>query len=851
MPNDSDKLTNTHINIAVEMTTVNIHALPNNEFITDNIPLELQKIPRWVAWMPDFTDYELKGRVGKVPVYVYKNEQGQLKWRKADHLGGDVMPFEYTVAFKFYWDSAYANYQNTGKVDALKYPVGLGFSLVKSLGLVGLDFDHCIDENGELSEDVAGWLTKFGSYAEVSPSGTGIRVFIKGTLPDNCRKRIPSLQAEIYCEGRFLTVTGNSLEDLPVTIMPAEDALAEFIETYGLVEDTTLTQQTVATNVIQMPVSPLRIKRLKQTAAGGRNGKKFLALFNGDYGKLYDSASEADLALARILAYWGGQDITLIQATMETSKLRRDKWYVKHNGPENDIYIIHTIKRAIAEEMVKRGLERGELNGESVGDAIHDGIPHAAMTLEEELEIMQAFTDLGFMSRFAEVTDGNVILCPELQQWYEWTGVYWRELSQAEWMSYYIRTIEHIKELADVDGASPAFIKAVRGWHKSIQSNTKFKAMYTTSAFSQQLSVSSALFEGGHMLLNVDNGTLNLKTGELCPPRKEDYCTHCIPWSFVPDATCPNWEEFLDIICGKDKVFRDYLQLMVGIWITDVLIKQFFFLYGIGSTGKSKFVDTITALLGDLPLACPIPMGAFMQERGNTDDAQSKALGNAIFSRLVHSPEVRRGMVFDEAVVKRLTGGDRVFARKLYKDAISFVPKYKIVIHGNNRPRISGGDKATLDRIVIVPFTNVIPPEIQDPDVVRNKFIPEMSGILNWALRGAMKWASMDFVIPPVPKVIEDERIEYAHDFDTVGQFLEECCFTRSGGDVGVVEVYAVFKYWAKEEMGLNVVMSRNAFTKELEQRGFAKVRKSDGYRICGVGIMDAYIKEIQVSWGN
>lgn len=68
---------------------------------------------------------------------------------------------------------------------------------------------------------------------------------------------------------------------------------------------------------------------------------------------------------------------------------------------------------------------------------------------------------------------------------------------------------------------------------------------------------------------------------------------------------------------------------------------------------------------------------------------------------------------------------------------------------------------------------------------------------------------------------------------------------------MGVVEVYAVFKYWAKEEMGLNVVMSRNAFTKELEQRGFAKVRKANGFRICGLGIMDVYTKEIQVGWGN
>lgn len=87
---------------------------------------------------------------------------------------------------------------------------GVGLVLTRDLGLVGIDLDNCIDTEGKIAPWAEEVVRKVGSYTEVSPSGTGLRIFAYGSLPDGSDGRKDG-NVEMYVAGRYLTVTGNVL----------------------------------------------------------------------------------------------------------------------------------------------------------------------------------------------------------------------------------------------------------------------------------------------------------------------------------------------------------------------------------------------------------------------------------------------------------------------------------------------------------------------------------------------------------------------------------------------------------------------------------------------------------------
>src|SRR5262249_26244215 len=102
------------------------------------------------------------------------------------------------------------------------------------------------------------------------------------------------------------------------------------------------------------------------------------------------------------------------------------------------------------------------------------------------------------------------------------------------------------------------------------------------------------------MLLNVLNGTLDLRTGELRPHRREDLITKLAPVEYDPSARCPLWLKFLDRIMDGNERLVTYLQRVVGYCLTgDVSEQCLWFFHGAGANGKSTFLGTVLAMLGD------------------------------------------------------------------------------------------------------------------------------------------------------------------------------------------------------------------------------------------------------------
>ncbi len=213
---------------------------------------------------------------------------------------------------------------------------GIGIVLSKNGGpsLVGIDLDHCIDDADNLTPEAKEIVETLNSYSEITPSGRGLRVFVKGELPDGARRKGP---IEIYDDLRYLTLTGNHLEETPKTVEARQDELIRVWRKYVSPE---LVKEKSPVSGKDMPDDDLI-----QKAMSAANGATFHQLWAGDFSG-YPSQSEADLSLCSMLAFWTRNDAGRIDDLFRQSGLYRPKWDKVH--VQGRTYGEETIRKAIA-----------------------------------------------------------------------------------------------------------------------------------------------------------------------------------------------------------------------------------------------------------------------------------------------------------------------------------------------------------------------------------------------------------------------------------------------------------------------------------------------------------------------
>ncbi|ELZ43744.1 hypothetical protein C463_08739 [Halorubrum californiense DSM 19288] len=251
----------------------------------------------------------------------------------------------------------------TAQEGAFDTPVdGLGFVFTADDPLVGVDLDDCRDPDAERPTAwVAEILDTLNSYAEVSPSGTGYHVLATGTLPDG-RNRAGDI--ELYDRARFFTVTGDHVAVTPETIEARSDAIATVVEeelapttststhtasATGETTDTESAAETASADAATASTTaavPISDDELLERARNAANGEKFTRLWDGTTSG-YESHSEADLALCRLLAFWTAEDHSRIDRLFRQSGLYREKWDNVHYA-DGSTYGEKTIERAVA-----------------------------------------------------------------------------------------------------------------------------------------------------------------------------------------------------------------------------------------------------------------------------------------------------------------------------------------------------------------------------------------------------------------------------------------------------------------------------------------------------------------------
>lgn len=220
---------------------------------------------------------------------------------------------------------------------------GVGFVLTQNDPFALIDLDQCMDQDtGALQAWAQEVVERMGSHTEISPSGQGLHIIVKGSLPPRGRKKGP---VERYDRSRFMTMTGNLFPSSPATIADRQEELRVLHqEIFG--QDSRKTSQTKdhAFSQESVPSDAELIAKAHQAANGG----KLAQLWRGDWqGAGYPSHSEADLALCGLLAFWTRGDADTIDRLFRQSGLFRHKWDERHfaNGRT---YGQETIRKAVS-----------------------------------------------------------------------------------------------------------------------------------------------------------------------------------------------------------------------------------------------------------------------------------------------------------------------------------------------------------------------------------------------------------------------------------------------------------------------------------------------------------------------
>jgi putative DNA primase/helicase len=358
--------------------------------------------------------------------------------------------------------------------------------------------------------------------------------------------------------------------------------------------------------------------------------------------------------------------------------------------------------------------------------------------------------------------------------------------------------------------ADPSRQKELAGWARKSQAAPRIQgALWLAEA---SLKATTDDFDTHPWLLNVQNGTVDLRTGSLLPHRREHMQTRVAPVEYDENAPIEQFEKFLNRVIPDPDV-RGFLQRAVGYSLTGLTVEQvLFFLFGAGRNGKSVFLELLLKdMLGEYAQAAAIATLTGHQSGIPNDVARLAG------TRAVTVSETPEGARFNESLIKDLTGGDTITARFLRREYFDFRPQFKLWIRGNHKPVIRGTDDGIWRRVLLVPFNEQIPEAEVDMELP-GKLRAELAGILAWAVRGCLDWQA-EGLNPP--QSITDETREYRSEMDTIGNFIQEECATGAEFKTRAKTLYAAYSKWA-EDNGKQAVNSTR-FGMSLAERGFKK----------------------------
>lgn len=399
---------------------------------------------------------------------------------------------------------------------------------------------------------------------------------------------------------------------------------------------------------------------------------------------------------------------------------------------------------------------------------------------------------------FYDLFKDKVRWCKDYGGWYIYNGRYWQRDNNDYIKSCAIEAYERIIEImTEINSGKSKTHKTRSGSSASLNSMIE-----CAKAF---LACESSDFDKNEYLINCLNGTYDLLGNNFYDFKSSDMITKTTYVKYKLEAICHTWDKFIDeIFLGNEELKRFFMRA-VGYSMTGSNKEQsMFILYGHGRNGKGSVIQTLANILGDYGMGCP--SSTLLVKSGNVipnDVARLKG------SRFVMASETNQNVTLDEALIKQITGGDRVTARFLNKEFFDFTPTFKIFFATNHKPNIRGTDTGIWRRIKMIPFELNISENMEDT-MLGEKLSKEKEGIFIRMIEGYKDWADKGL---STPDAVQSATQLYREEEDDLGQFIYQECIKEKDSYIPTTEFKEKFKVvmgYYKSAKIINEYMARN-----------------------------------------
>jgi putative DNA primase/helicase len=704
---------------------------------------------------------------------------------------------------------------------------GPGFVFAEGDGFCGVDLDNAIDPtSGALKPWAERIVRTLDSYTEISPSGTGVKIFLRATKPGKrCRTSIDDGEIEIYDQGRYFTVTGRRWTGTPAEVEERQEQLNAL---YAEVFEPEQPEPVPVSPTNSGPAPLLSDEDILDLARGQRRtGQKFASLYDaGDWNAHFNSQSEADSSVVFTLTFYT-KDPTQLDRLFRGSKLWRPKWDQKHG---EQTYGQMTIDKALS-KVTKQYQPRkprkpqrsqpqasGILSGESgTGDPGKDGQDNSGLIAlgEREPETGRVVLSAKRTQPTAEAFIRDFYTHPDGQKLYFFAGMImvWRdgrfiEVEDAAirnqiqpWLHDALKYIvdRSTQEMILVDfDANPGTVKQA---FDTVCNHAYLEATTPTPSW-----LSGTALAPPDELLPCKSKLLHLPTGKEYPSTPRFFSVNALDYDPDPIETMPEaWFKFLEQVFGEDDDSVRLLQEWMGYClVSDTSQQKMMLMVGPRRSGKGTIGRVIGKLIGEGNVCGPTTSGL----------AGNFGLQPLIGKSLAVVSDARFSGDNIQTVVERLlciSGEDALTIDRKHKTSVTMKLPTRFMFMTNELPRFGDASNALTGRFLILQMTKSFYGN-EDKNLTE-KLLADLPGILNWAIDGWKRLRERGHFIQPA--AAEDAIRELEDLSSPVGAFVRDCCEQVPGARTYVNDMYDAYKAYIEGE-GWHTPATKAVFGRDL-----------------------------------
>lgn len=423
--------------------------------------------------------------------------------------------------------------------------------------------------------------------------------------------------------------------------------------------------------------------------------------------------------------------------------------------------------------------------------------------------------DIGTSNLFATIWKDKLLYVVERKSFFIYNGKFWEkdvdELKTNELAKEFALSI--IQYFAEKKTDNEAVFKYYSSY---LQIDKRGKLLRDSKSV---LAFSVEEFDESPYLFNCQNCTVNLATGSASVHDPLDYITKVSNVWYDPDAKSEEFERFISSVMQNDEELINYLQRALGYSLSSATFQEcFFIMYGKSTrNGKGTLNSTMAYMLGDY--AKTAPYEAFESKKYKSSGGASEEIARLAGSRYVAVSEPSEDMVLNSALIKTLSGNDKITARYLYENSFEFVASFKLWINTNHLPSIPDDSVFKSGRVQLIPFNKHFNQKEQDKGLKSRLVKREnISGAFNWCMEGFQLMAQEGGL--NAPERIQQEIDRYREDNDRIGEFINDCFIFEDvdkKSKVKFSEVYKIYQNWCKES-GYRAMNKKNLKSKMRER---------------------------------